>query len=171
MDDFITKQTARQRSSERGLPGNGRLVVVILLGETTERLRGEQEIGSLEQAQRRLTRRPARWGTPGEASLQLKEKGGDAGLQDGLLPGRQHADQGICRRGALAGAAKVTPQRPPGEQREAPAVVVDERPQNAGQHEAASQEGQLIQTAKERQPGNRLVLEDRYEGDTEKNGQ
>ena len=136
-----------------------------------ERLGGEQEVDSLEQAQRRFARRPARRGTPGQASLQLKEVSGDAGLQDGLLPGGQHADQGIYRRGPLAGAAQVTPQRPPGEQRKAPAVVVDERPQNAGQHEAASQESQLIQTAEQRQPGNCLVLQKGQEGETEKNSQ
>lgn len=104
--------------------------------------------------------RPARRRSPGQAISQLKEESGDAGLQNGLLPGGQHADQGICRWGPSAGAAEVAGQRSPGEDGEAPAVVVDERPQNAGQHEAASQEGQLIQTAKQRQPGNSFVLED-----------
>ena len=72
-----------------------------------EKLRGEQEIGPLEQAQGRFAHRPARRGTPDQAISQMKEESGDAGLQDGLLPGGQHADQCIYRRGPLAGAAKV----------------------------------------------------------------
>ena len=72
-----------------------------------EKLRGEQEIGPLEQAQWRFACRPAGWGMFGQAMSQLKEVSGDAGLQDAVLPGGQHAGQGIRCRGSLTCAANV----------------------------------------------------------------